>query len=899
MDDPIMWGFLPMRYNFGLANWNKRWGFGSHDICYQTRPLALFFTMGQVLPTHRSAHSQYGGLAQPVVTQAIRLLSKGPFPADPHLAVPERQSWSLQNVCVDPFSDLPTAYTTDGHDSHLSPSSYACNSYSWFHIFPEGKIHQAPNKTMRYFKWGVARLILEASECPDVVPIWLEGFDQVMHESREFPRFLPRVGKEVSITFGQKVDREAVFGEYRRRWQNIRAKAERVAPETRDLPFGVLNDQLLYDPEAVELRKEVTKKVRDLVLDVRRTRGLSDEDPKEGLVETWMQEGPKREGKMDDDSWHKKTAFAKPASTAHHTLASSGPRHDHHDRLRSSHASSSSAEQPSVNDLIHHLRRTQVSNGPESPFRFVAPRSVHPSLRNLLELPETPPPRPRPGAHRVGVVGSLRLRRTAGPPPPESWLLGSRDDAEEDDVDISAAEKERVIYRLERLPGTNFPLKGSLVETVLRSMATYWEWHIEYDGPFLGALPNHLKVRLLSYIAVYAKDRPLGGVMRGLRPLFEKSRATDDPDIHQESESEVTRLDLSSAIGRWLSLKQLSSELLITEKPNTVQRKPKEFVPSSWEEEYDEVEEEGNIITPTASNPTTIPHTPSPTLRFSNLRYLSLAHPKPGTVNWNSLISLLSRLSTITHLSLAHWPIPTVTPNAINARIRHPNHRSLTFSYGGTDTYSASENNWAEAAGLLRRLSRVTYCLKWLDLEGCGDWIPALKWQDGESSISSAYAISGPEWNTSWRDIEYIRLGPGWLPHIDDAELLPENSISLSGSSSSSLSSPTRSLAFSAHAPPPHPALASRVGGGGGGGDVEPASDLPWDVEVERIKYRRGKELERFRETVQAAKEVQQWVLRLRREGKGKWVQFSFGLEGIEEDGLKKLFGKEWVGVLP
>lgn len=156
---------------------------------------------------------------------------------------------------------------------------------------------------MRYFKWGVARLILEASECPDVVPIWLEGFDQVMHESREFPRFLPRVGKEVSITFGQKVDREAVFGEYRRRWQNIRAKAERVAPETRDLPFGVLNDQLLYDPEAVELRKEVTKKVRDLVLDVRRTRGLSDEDPKEGLVETWMQEGPKREGKMDDDSW--------------------------------------------------------------------------------------------------------------------------------------------------------------------------------------------------------------------------------------------------------------------------------------------------------------------------------------------------------------------------------------------------------------------------------------------------------------------------------------------------------------------------------------------------------------------------------------------------------------------
>ncbi|GKZ17007.1 hypothetical protein AbraIFM66951_005736 [Aspergillus brasiliensis] len=597
---------------------------------------------------------------------------------------------------------------------------------------------------------------------------------------------------------------------------------------------------------------------------------------------------------------HKKTAFAKPASTAHHTLASSGPRHDHHDRLRSSHASSSSAEQPSVNDLIHHLRRTQASNGPESPFRFVAPRSVHPSLRNLLELPETPPPRPRPGAQRLGIVGSRRLRRTAGPPPPESWLLGGAEDAEEPDVDIGAAERERVIYRFERLPGTSFPPKGSLLDTVLRSMATYWEWHVEYDGPFLGALPNHLKVRLLSYIAIYARDRPLSGLMRGLRPLFEKPRATDGPDLYQGSESEVNRLDLGSAIGRWLSLKQLSAELLVTAKPNTLQRKPKESVPSSWEEEYDEEEEDDTTTdtTPTGSNSTYHLFTPSPTLRFSNLRYLSLAHPKPSTVNWNSLISLLSHLSTITHLSLAHWPIPTVTPNAINVRIRHPNHRSLTFSYGGTDTYSASENNWAEAAGLLRRLSRVTYCLKWLDLEGCGDWIPALKWQDNES-ISAAYTSSGPEWSSSWRDIEYIRLGPGWLPHIDDAELLPENSISQSGSSSSSLSSPTRSLAFSAHAPPPHPALAGRVVGGGVGGDAESSSDLPWDVEVERIKYRRGKELERFRETVQAAKAVQQWVLRLRRERKGKWVQFSFGLEGIEEDALKKLFGKEWMGFLP
>ncbi|KAJ5727707.1 Phospholipid/glycerol acyltransferase [Penicillium malachiteum] len=267
------------------------------------RPLSFFFTMGQVLPTHRLAHSPFGGLGQPAITQAIRLLSKGPFPVDHHRAHEELQKFSTQNVCVDPFSDLAVAYTTNGDDAHIAPSAYACNSHSWVHIFPEGKIHQAPRKTMRYFKWGIARLILEANECPDVVPMWIEGFDDVMHESREFPRFLPRPGKKVSVTFGPKVDSEAVFGGVRSRWQKLKAKIEAADAQSQSLPVGVLSDELLNNEKAVELRKEVTLKIRNLVLDVRRSRGLPDEDPKEGLVETWLEEGPKREGHMKDDSW--------------------------------------------------------------------------------------------------------------------------------------------------------------------------------------------------------------------------------------------------------------------------------------------------------------------------------------------------------------------------------------------------------------------------------------------------------------------------------------------------------------------------------------------------------------------------------------------------------------------
>lgn len=51
------------------------------------------------------------------------------------------------------------------------------------------------------------------------------------------------------------------------------------------------------------LRIEVTKRVRQEVLKVRRSLGLPDEDPKEGLVETWIEEGPIAEGKMKDGSW--------------------------------------------------------------------------------------------------------------------------------------------------------------------------------------------------------------------------------------------------------------------------------------------------------------------------------------------------------------------------------------------------------------------------------------------------------------------------------------------------------------------------------------------------------------------------------------------------------------------
>jgi monolysocardiolipin acyltransferase len=165
-------------------------------------------------------------------------------------------------------------------------------------------IHQTDDRIMRYFKWGVSRLILESEPMPDVVPIFVEGFDNIMHETREFPRFIPRPFKNVRVTFGEKLNTEEVFGDLRARWKQIRAAEERKSGQ---LEVGELNDNLKYSKEAVSIRKECTRRMRQAVLDVRRQRGYPEDDPKNSLAETWLREGKQREGHHPDGSITKDT----------------------------------------------------------------------------------------------------------------------------------------------------------------------------------------------------------------------------------------------------------------------------------------------------------------------------------------------------------------------------------------------------------------------------------------------------------------------------------------------------------------------------------------------------------------------------------------------------------------
>lgn len=163
---------------------------------------------------------------------------------------------------------------------------------------------------MRYFRWGVARLILEPDVCPDIVPMWIEGNNEIMHEDRAAPRWLPRVGKRCGVWFGENVGGESegnVFHELRERWRRLVEEDGRKRKAGQELDLGTLSEELKYGHEAVKLREECTMRVRGAVLKVRRDCGLPDEDPKEGLVETWREEGCKREGRMEDGSLVKDT----------------------------------------------------------------------------------------------------------------------------------------------------------------------------------------------------------------------------------------------------------------------------------------------------------------------------------------------------------------------------------------------------------------------------------------------------------------------------------------------------------------------------------------------------------------------------------------------------------------
>ncbi|KAF4984382.1 hypothetical protein FZEAL_426 [Fusarium zealandicum] len=273
LDDPLIWGILPLRYFLDAVN--MRWGLGAHDICFKNKATATFFSLGQVLPTHRLWHSPYGGIYQPTMTQAIRLLS-GTSPS-PWSTASGSALATLPLTTPTPPISQPLSFSTNGVDNIPAPAAYPGNSNAWIHVFPEACCHQSPDSSMRYFKWGVSRLILESDPAPEFIPMFIHGTQHVMAEDRGWPRWAPRIGNKVRVVIGEPTDVDQVFGHQRAAWRKLVEKGD---PE-------MLKDS----PEAIQLRISVAKRVRDEVEKLRESLGFpADQDETAAMAETWAKD---------------------------------------------------------------------------------------------------------------------------------------------------------------------------------------------------------------------------------------------------------------------------------------------------------------------------------------------------------------------------------------------------------------------------------------------------------------------------------------------------------------------------------------------------------------------------------------------------------------------------------
>lgn len=135
-----------------------------------------------------------------------------------------------------------------------------------------------------------------------MIPLFIEGFSDIMHESRGFPQFLPRVGKDVKVIFGEPVE-GGTWKDARAEWGKLCEVYGYGKDNVGD--SGAMPEELRTGEEAVRLRIETTAKVREEVVKLRRRAGWPEEDPTAKLVETYKEEGMTKEGQTAEGAWEK------------------------------------------------------------------------------------------------------------------------------------------------------------------------------------------------------------------------------------------------------------------------------------------------------------------------------------------------------------------------------------------------------------------------------------------------------------------------------------------------------------------------------------------------------------------------------------------------------------------
>lgn len=427
--------------------------------------------------------------------------------------------------------------------------------------------------------------------------------------------------------------------------------------------------------------------------------------------------------------------------------------------------SNGSSSTSSVNQKLSELRKLEGRDAAKKKAELVQSssnlKSVHPSLRGILGIVDTAPPKPKRAAR-------ARLpNRTPGPAPPASWTktpgwtpllalrTGQRRFRKRGTADIDR-NRPPTLQRFARMAGIGDASAinerpRSLMHTALKTAAEQWHLFDEEDLPMLTELPLRLRLALLSYLGYYG---PAIGV--------------DVLDALTTGSEALLHLDLAGLAGHGnLSISRVAKLAKQLPVQAEVISPSEDDVVDSWDQD-DSFEAALAVRMPSA--------------RFANLTHLSLGYPPLG-ISWRDLLSLSKQTPKVTHLSLAHWQRPTLTPNLTTATVS--SQHSPDVNAGGSHFYSALDQDMYEPAAIIRQLSNNLLSLKWLDLEGCTDWSQALSFKWTAETPSSRnrdawlqQAATSSVWVSTWKNVAYVNLTQSWLPKVATLRLLPRQQMS-------------------------------------------------------------------------------------------------------------------------
>ncbi|KAG7692875.1 hypothetical protein KL930_004221 [Ogataea haglerorum] len=273
-DDPFIWACLPWRYFISLDD--IRWGLAASNICFNSKASSTFFSLGKLFACERFGRGPFqGGL-----DALVRILSPDDTLDTDHIFQGTEKSAPVASVLA---TDVRSFYSP-----RYTPPILRYKT-SWVHIFPEGYVCQLKpphNNSMRFFRWGTARLILEPTVAPVVVPIFSDGFEKIAPEAKVddvVDSLLPQgIGSNITVNIGKVLD-DRIIEAFRAEWRALCDKYhDKLHPN--DLSF-----ELKFGKEAEALRSRVCDYLREKVAQLRLENGFPPEDERLKSQKFWSE----------------------------------------------------------------------------------------------------------------------------------------------------------------------------------------------------------------------------------------------------------------------------------------------------------------------------------------------------------------------------------------------------------------------------------------------------------------------------------------------------------------------------------------------------------------------------------------------------------------------------------